>query len=78
MAREGVELAEAVVLAPHVGSVFDAVVIDLRREGDGTVQLVSPAVRARCTGAVLPLGERVRVRLTEASVDERRVRFELA
>jgi exoribonuclease R len=76
--RAYVELVEAVVLAPHVGSVFDAVVIDLRRDGDGTVQLVSPAVRARCTGAVLPLGERVRVRLTEASVEERRVRFELA
>ena len=75
--RAYVELVEAVVLAPHVGSVFDAVVIDLRRDGDGTVQLVSPAVRARCTGDGLPLGERVRVRLTEASVEERRVRFEL-
>jgi exoribonuclease R len=76
--RACIDLVEAVVLAPHVGQTFDAVVIDVRRDGDGTVQLVEPAVRGRCSGADLPLGARVRVRLAEASVVERKVRFALA
>ena len=44
--------------------------------GGGTVQLRDPAVTARCTGD-LPLGEEVLVRLTEADVQKRVVRFAL-
>ncbi|GCD99901.1 ribonuclease R [Embleya hyalina] len=74
--REAVSLVEAVVLADHVGDVFDAVVVDLNERGDGgTVQLAEPAVRARFDGPGLGLGERVRVRLTEADDTRRRVRF---
>jgi exoribonuclease R len=42
------------------------------------VQLASPAVRARCEGAKLPLGERVSVRLEMADPDKRQVQFSLA
>jgi hypothetical protein len=41
------------------------------------VQLVDPAVRALCEGR-LPLGEAVRVRLVEADLARRTVRFALA
>lgn len=43
----------------------------------GQVVLREPAVRAKVEGPELPLGERVQVRLAEASVSERRVRFTL-
>jgi exoribonuclease R len=69
--RAGKDLAEALVLAPCVGRVFDAVAVD-----EGQVQLAEPAVRAECTGE-LPVGEAVRVRLVEADPGKRRVRFEL-
>jgi hypothetical protein len=46
-------------------------------KGGGTVQLREPAVRGECEGE-LPLGERVQVRLQEADVSRRRVRFALA
>jgi len=72
--RECVALMEAVVLRDAVGQEFDAVVVDVRDEGGGTVQLADPAVRAAFDGQ-LPLGERLRVRLVEADVDKRSVRF---
>ena len=58
------------------GQEFDAVVVEPdAKGGGGTVQLVDPAVRAACDGA-LPLGEPVRVRLVEADVAPgRSVRF---
>ena len=63
------------MLHGHEGEEFDAVVVDLdAKRGGGTVQLVDPAVRATCDG-VLPLGEAVRVRLVEADVNRRSVRF---
>ena len=71
--RECVALMEAVVLRDAVGQVFDAVVVDVR-DGGGTVQLADPAVRAAFDGE-LPLGESVRVRLAEADVARRSVRF---
>ncbi len=72
-----VSAVEAAVLAESVGDVFDAVVVDVdEHEGGGIVQLLEPAVTARCEGE-LPLGERVRVRLTLADVAKRQVRFEL-
>ncbi len=75
--RECVALMEAVVLSPSVGEVFDAAVVDVHDKGGGIVQLREPAVRGECEGE-LPLGERVRVRLQEADVSRRRVRFALA
>ena len=72
--RAGVDLAEAVVLAPRVGEVFEAVVVE-RTDGGGVVQLADPAVRARCTGTDLPLGERIEVRLVTADPVRREVAF---
>ncbi|TXS52709.1 RNB domain-containing ribonuclease, partial [Streptomyces sp. t39] len=68
--RACVDIVEAAVLKGRVGEEFDAVVVDVReKEPDvGTVQLEDPAVVARIEGdgAPLPLGERLRVRLTRA------------
>ncbi|GAA3223926.1 RNB domain-containing ribonuclease [Oerskovia jenensis] len=44
----------------------------------GQVVIVEPAVRASVEGVDLPLGDPVRVRLLEASIERRRVDFELA
>lgn len=68
---------EAVLLRESVGHSFTAVVVDVDEDGDrGTVQLQDPAVLARCDGA-LPLGAAVSVRLAEADVARRTVRFVL-
>ena len=74
--RAVVDATEAWLLRDRVGQLFDAVVIDADDDA-GTVVLDQPAVRARCAGH-LPIGQRVRVRLIEADVDKRQVRFELA
>ena len=73
-----VSAVEAAVLKGSVGEVFDAVVVEVdEHDHDGVVQLLDPAVTARCVGD-LPLGEGVRVRLVMADVAKRQVRFELA
>lgn len=73
-----ISAVEAALLEDRVGETFDAVVVEIdERDGGGVVQLVEPAVTARCEGN-LPLGDRVRVRLTLADVVKRQVRFELA
>ena len=73
--RECVALMEAAVLHGREGQEFDAVVVELdAKRGGGTVQLVDPAVRASCEGN-LPLGDPIRVRLVEADVTRRSVRF---
>ena len=75
--RECVALMEAAVLHGREGEEFDAVVVEVSRDGaSGTVQLADPAVRAPCVGQ-LPVGEAVRVRLAEADVEKRSVRFDL-
>ncbi|WP_449064798.1 hypothetical protein [Planomonospora algeriensis] len=77
--RECVNLVEAFVLRERVGQTFDAVVIGADEDGSGgEVQVVDPAVVARCDGERLPLGEPVRVRLTRADPATREVRFSLA
>jgi exoribonuclease R len=74
-----VSTLEAAILQGSVGQTFEAVVIDVDRDGEaGTVQLRDPAVTARCEGRALPLGETVRVRLERAEVAQRQVRFALA
>lgn len=75
--RAVVDLAEAIILAPRVGQEFDAVVVESTSKG-GIVQLVDPAVRARCEGADLPLGKALRVRLVTADAVSRKVIFEPA
>ena len=70
-----VSAVEAAVLAGHLGDVFDAVVVDLHERGGATVQLYEPAVLGRCQGDDLPLGEEMQVRLVEADVMKRLVRF---
>ncbi|QNP73013.1 RNB domain-containing ribonuclease [Streptomyces roseirectus] len=72
--RAAVDTVEAAVLAGHVGETFDACVIDLDGH-HGTVHLESPAVVGRVDGDHLPLGERLRVRLTRADPATRTVRF---
>ncbi|QDW62185.1 RNB domain-containing ribonuclease [Oerskovia sp. KBS0722] len=55
-----------------------AVMPDARDVVRGQVVIVEPAVRASVEGVGLPLGDPVRVRLREASIERRRVDFELA
>ena len=80
--RECVDLVEAHLLRGREGELFDGVVVDVdeRRPLTGTVQLRRPAVRARITddrpdAPPLPLGTRIRVRLTRADTATPTVRF---
>lgn len=76
--RAIVDFVEAMVLSPHVGETFEAVVTDVDdQRGRGRVQLRDPAVVARLPHEGLTLGAAVRVRLEEARPDERLVRFSL-
>ena len=74
--RAVVDAVEAWLLRDREGEVFSAVVVDAEN-GKGTVALDAPAVRGRCEGAALTSGTRVRVRLEEADVAGRRIRFRL-
>ncbi|WP_338696001.1 RNB domain-containing ribonuclease [Streptomyces sp. Q6] len=77
--RESVDIVEAALLKDRIGEMFDAVVVDVKdhEPAVGTVQLTEPAVVARVEGgaAALPLGERLRVRLTQADPGRAKVRF---
>ncbi|MFI9804990.1 RNB domain-containing ribonuclease [Streptomyces sp. NPDC052301] len=75
--RGCVDLVEAVLLADRVGEVFEGCVVDLdgHQPNAGTVQLVSPAVVGRIEGDRLPLGERLRVRLTRADPGTAQILF---
>ncbi|MEU6139062.1 RNB domain-containing ribonuclease [Streptomyces sp. NPDC047081] len=66
--RACVDIVEAALLKDRVGEIFDAVVVEIedRQPTVGTVQLESPAIIGRIEGEHLPLGERLRVRLTQA------------
>jgi exoribonuclease R len=73
--RAAVDHVEAWLLADRVGEVFDAAVVEHDPERDrSTVVVDDPAVRARCDGHP-PLGERVAVRLVQADLPTRTVRF---
>ena len=74
------DLVEAEVLRPHVGSTFRGVVVavDEKDPKVGDVVVEQPAVEARVTsGEPLPLGTAVEVTLVEADPDRRTVRFAL-
>ena len=79
--RSLLALVEAAVLHKSVGKTFAGVVVQVD-EKDGTkgdVVIQEPAVEGTITGsAALPLGTGVRVRLVEADIATRTVRFELA
>jgi exoribonuclease R len=86
--RGAVDLVESVLLADRVGEEFDAAVVDVdeprprrgnsrQRPPGGIVALDDPPVWARCLGK-LPLGQRIRVRLSRADPGRRMVEFELA
>src|SRR6478609_7128615 len=65
--RACIEVVEAALLHDRVGQTFEAVVVDVRKDGSAVVQLAEPAVRARCdAGPTVKLGERISVRLAEA------------
>ncbi|MFC8227159.1 RNB domain-containing ribonuclease [Streptomyces sp. NPDC057287] len=76
--RECVDLVEAALVGDRAGEVFDGFVIDVK-DGDpgvGTVHIEDPAIVARIESAgPLPLGERLRVRLTRADLDPPKVLF---
>ncbi|HET8602260.1 MAG TPA: RNB domain-containing ribonuclease [Segeticoccus sp.] len=74
--RACLNVVEAAALRSHVGEVFDAAVVELRGEGESLVQVEDPAILAPCTGDA-PLGAQVRVRLVEADLERRSVRFEV-
>lgn len=71
--RESIDVVEIAVLQPRIGAEFDAVVVDGRKDG-ATIQLIDPPTEAACDTDAEP-GERIRVRLTEADLGERRLRF---
>ncbi|MFF3242296.1 RNB domain-containing ribonuclease [Streptomyces sp. NPDC002870] len=77
--RECVDIVEAALLRERVGEVFDAIVVDVheREPAVGTVHLEDPAVVGRVEGgeSKLPLGERLRVRLTQADPGSAKVLF---
>jgi exoribonuclease R len=72
--RAIVDAVEAAVLAPMIGRHFDALVVDLWRGGRGEVAIRSPVVVGPCDGATV-LGASVRVRLEEADLTTRTIRF---
>lgn len=73
--RACVDHVEAWLLADRVGEVFEAAVVEHDEDRDRcTVVIDDPAVRARCDG-LPPLGGRSRVRLVEADLPSRTVRF---
>ncbi|OEJ31806.1 RNB domain-containing ribonuclease [Streptomyces subrutilus] len=77
--RECVDLVEAALLKDRVGEVFEATVIDVKDNAprEGTVHLKDPAVVGRVvsTALDLPLGERIRVRLTAADPGNSKILF---
>jgi len=72
--RAVVDATEAFLLKDRVGEMFRAVVLEAD-EHTATVAIAQPAVRARCDGAGLHAGTEVNVRLTQADVVRRTVRF---
>jgi exoribonuclease R len=88
-ARGGLDLVEAAVLEPSVGSSYPAVVVEGPRghgaqlppeQRRGELMVRDPAILAKVRpgpDGALPVGEAVEARLVEASVADRSVLFEL-
>lgn len=75
--RAAVDLVEALLLRPRVGTVVDASVV-AADDHRSTVVIDSMAVQASIEGAELPLGETVPVRIADVDLDARRVHLEPA
>jgi exoribonuclease R len=75
--RACLNVVEAAALRTNVGQTFPAAVVELRGDDESLVQVEDPAILAPCAGRA-ELGEEVRVRLVEADMERRVVRFELA
>ena len=76
--REVLGLAEAAVLEPHVGSNFEAFVVDLNeRREHAVIQIREPAVVAEIPIAGRELAERVLVRLERVDILHRAVDFKV-
>lgn len=75
--RAVLDATEAWLLEARVGEQFGATVLDAD-ERAATIALDEPAVRARCTGRDLPVGNHIDVRLIQADQATRTVRFEPA
>jgi exoribonuclease R len=79
--RAVLDLVEAGLLSRRVGETFTGVVVDVDEKDKraGVFVLQEPAVEGRlsCATGVLPLGEEVRAKLTEADPATRTVHFEL-
>ncbi|CAN5865427.1 RNB domain-containing ribonuclease [soil metagenome] len=76
---ECVNLIEAALMSTRVGEIFPGVVVETdEKRSRGEVQLGDPAILSIVEGEGLDLGDQVLVRVSEASVSERRVRFEIA
>ncbi len=83
--RACLDQVESWLLEPRVGQSFEAIVLrgNGRAPGDGRsssgpssdIFITDPPTMARCTGAELPEGERVTVRLVEADPVARKVLF---
>jgi exoribonuclease R len=79
--RAVLDLAEAAVLAPQVGGMFDGAIVEVAATDPtkGRVILRGPAIEAGVSGSSpLPLGAEVRVTLVEADPIRRVTRFTLA
>ena len=77
--RSIVSMVEAGLVADQVGAEFDGVITDVddKENTRGIVALTKFAIEGRVTGAALPLGQQVRVKLVEADIAKRTVAFEL-
>lgn len=74
--RGTVDLVEAMVLAPHLGSTYSGTVLEVDPdEGYGTLQLADPAVEAKIRGEELTLGEQVPATLVAADLLAGKVEF---
>lgn len=79
--RAVLNLAEAAVLAPRVGEVFEGAIVEVAHDDPdkGTVIVRDPAIEAGVSGTSgLPLGADVKVTLVEADPATRVTRFALA
>jgi exoribonuclease R len=76
---ECVNLVEAALMSTRVGEIFPGVVVETdEKRSRGEVQLGDPAILSVVEGEGLDLGDQVLVRVDEASVVDRRVRFQIA
>jgi exoribonuclease R len=75
--RAVIDLTEAITLAPRIGETFDGAIVELERDPkQGVAMLRDPAIEAPVTSEVpLPLGADVKLKLIEADLATRSVRF---